>query len=709
MQYFLGPPAAPPIEPMYPLVPLYVPVYNQPIVPAPPHPQLFMYHPPAAVLPPPMALAPPALQYLHPPIASYPPLSPALPFATPKPFAAPAPGPCPHSKPPPPEIPLPKPSRVENSETEEKSVQDGPTSLKPMCHMPSIPVSTVVSVASHFVTKAAVPAVTVTAPTNTVVEKSSALSSCTKTMSTSLPLKVTCATATSSLVSHPSVLITSQVSKNTSSHLSASAVKSSHTVLTTVASTADQSSVTKSSQLPSVNISTQPSATKLPPQVVVDSVFAPHKPFIQQPQTKPNQPSKSFAPQIMHKPITAPPKIFTQGSVKPVITSKASVSQNQLPFQPPNKSVQFPPPPLPPFPHHQPPLPPPQVVKPPPPPPSFSLLPPPFLSRPPPPPPPPPMRQQQFRTPPPNVPLSQLLLIRPPPPPPIVIDKAFKKSDQPIPKLNGVHPALSGVVAEQKPSINKKLQERSLCEPFASNPTVVPDEPKKKFSENKCEVCSVVMNSAFQAKNHYASRKHVMKVQKYLRKGADGTETNAKKSRLEDYESADHSSSSAEEDSDTVKWKGDASSSLVNSESADSYHPDSTSSPPKDKRFVCDICQVTGNSEPQFALHLQGARHRKRVSMVNKDKNPSNVAAATPQPPEVQNSSYSVVATVIPVQEEAPKQEITLHRTPSGSYYCHLCNFTVKTLSEYNQHLTSKKHLYNAKKLRWPLGKRVYV
>ncbi|XP_049842120.1 uncharacterized protein LOC126292264 [Schistocerca gregaria] len=135
-----------------------------------------------------------------------------------------------------------------------------------------------------------------------------------------------------------------------------------------------------------------------------------------------------------------------------------------------------------------------------------------FLSRPPPPPPPPACRGYAARCGVPPPVLRQLLLVRPPPPPPRAAPGPRPPPPDRCPPL-GQPPGAAGGSSVERMSL--------------------PDDLKKKCTDTQCDICSMTFGSPFQAKQHYSSRKHVLKVQKLTKRTPDCGEPDAKRPRPE--------------------------------------------------------------------------------------------------------------------------------------------------------------------------------
>ena len=92
-------------------------------------------------------------------------------------------------------------------------------------------------------------------------------------------------------------------------------------------------------------------------------------------------------------------------------------------------------------------------------------------------------------------------------------------------------------------------------------------------------------------------------------------------------------------------------------------------------QFSCTICGVTTTSQGQLDMHLNGKSHKTKASLET-----PNVPHSLP--PKVEK----------PPAEKAVKKDYSIYRTPSGQYYCALCNLCVNSEQQFVQHMVSKKH-----------------
>lgn len=129
-----------------------------------------------------------------------------------------------------------------------------------------------------------------------------------------------------------------------------------------------------------------------------------------------------------------------------------------------------------------------------------------------------------------------------------------------------------------------------------------------------------------------------------------------------------------------------------------------TASPSVDPAKYCKLCDISVTSEMHMRLHLAGAKHAKKLrqlgeppytekpdtlsqcildeSILVRSKNKTNINA---------NAVDSVAAA-------APLIDYSVFRTPSGQYYCQVCDLSVTSEITLSQHFSSKRHLKTTKK-----------
>ena len=134
------------------------------------------------------------------------------------------------------------------------------------------------------------------------------------------------------------------------------------------------------------------------------------------------------------------------------------------------------------------------------------------------------------------------------------------------------------------------------------------------------------------------------------------------------------------------------------------------------KKVFCDICKVGATSEAQLEMHLNGKAHKARAAaMAGKGSSfasspppplpmyheglpstaqpppapplPPGPPPPPPPPPSETEASNAPIGPAPP-----PPQDLSVFRTPSGQYYCSVCNTSLNSESQFVQHSESKKH-----------------
>lgn len=110
--------------------------------------------------------------------------------------------------------------------------------------------------------------------------------------------------------------------------------------------------------------------------------------------------------------------------------------------------------------------------------------------------------------------------------------------------------------------------------------------------------------------------------------------------------------------------------------------------------LMCKICKISVTSASQIKMHLDGAKHQKnlRKQSLEEDSGPAAAAAAAATSSSSQLQEQQQAVATLPASVDLTS-EYLLYRTPSGSYYCKLCNKAMNHISILQQHLQGKKHL----------------
>ncbi|XP_055845254.1 uncharacterized protein DDB_G0292186-like [Episyrphus balteatus] len=97
----------------------------------------------------------------------------------------------------------------------------------------------------------------------------------------------------------------------------------------------------------------------------------------------------------------------------------------------------------------------------------------------------------------------------------------------------------------------------------------------------------------------------------------------------------------------------------------------------------CNICGISTTSYDQMLLHLKGIRHTKRLRSLG-------------EPPIVLDKKSST--TILESLNDNSPLDLSMYRTPSGSYYCKTCNAALEDVARIKKHIFSKAHLAAVKK-----------
>jgi len=113
---------------------------------------------------------------------------------------------------------------------------------------------------------------------------------------------------------------------------------------------------------------------------------------------------------------------------------------------------------------------------------------------------------------------------------------------------------------------------------------------------------------------------------------------------------------------------------------------------PNSNKFFCDLCKVGAPSQSQIDMHLNGKNHRSKMkrSMGGVLNNDLDTIQKRVQLKD------SILSAVSKNKSQASggkrKPDYSVHRTPSGQYYCAACNVSLNSESQFSQHQVSKKH-----------------
>ena len=113
--------------------------------------------------------------------------------------------------------------------------------------------------------------------------------------------------------------------------------------------------------------------------------------------------------------------------------------------------------------------------------------------------------------------------------------------------------------------------------------------------------------------------------------------------------------------------------------------------PAVDSKKFCEICSISVTSEQHMRLHLNGAKHAKKLKTLDLPPYSENVSENT-----ILTSLMPSCHTSRAWSGSPSKRDYSVFRTPSGQYYCPCCNVTLPNENLIEQHFNSKKHLKQA-------------
>ena len=98
-------------------------------------------------------------------------------------------------------------------------------------------------------------------------------------------------------------------------------------------------------------------------------------------------------------------------------------------------------------------------------------------------------------------------------------------------------------------------------------------------------------------------------------------------------------------------------------------------------KYCCNVCGVVATSQAQLDMHLSGRNHKARCAKFGIQTFDQPVIPSTGPTTKAENETKS-----------KPKKDYSIYRTPSGQYYCALCNMCVNSEQTFVQHIASRKH-----------------
>lgn len=197
-----------------------------------------------------------------------------------------------------------------------------------------------------------------------------------------------------------------------------------------------------------------------------------------------------------------------------------------------------------------------------------------------------------------------------------------------------------------------------------------------------CNLCDLPLTSMTHARQHYAGRKHQLVVQKrskpsgagYYNSDGNWVRTGTKAEAMID--DGRFGIGEMFMRGGSVADLHDMSSDMM--DIGEEQHQLNA----VDESLTCKICKISVTSASQIQMHLDGAKHQKKLRQQNLDEDPNALELLGEQQQSI------AAACIIDINGD-----LSMYRTPSGSYYCKLCNKAMNHISILQQHLQGKKHL----------------
>ncbi|XP_057696135.1 zinc finger matrin-type protein 3 isoform X2 [Corythoichthys intestinalis] len=215
-----------------------------------------------------------------------------------------------------------------------------------------------------------------------------------------------------------------------------------------------------------------------------------------------------------------------------------------------------------------------------------------------------------------------------------------------------------------------------------------------------CKLCNVTVNSAQQAQAHYQGKNHSKKLRNFLA----GSQQPPAIRIPEALEVAGQINLfSGSNDSDTARpasYKGPTRVILAT------------------ENDYCKLCDASFSSLLVAQAHYQGKNHAKKLRLAEAQQNTNNMDSssdASPRRNRKDGSEYRLMknrrSMPLPTSIQGPyynprprqriPRDLAMCVTPSGQFYCSMCNCGAEQETDFRQHLESKQHKAKVSELRY--------
>lgn len=215
-----------------------------------------------------------------------------------------------------------------------------------------------------------------------------------------------------------------------------------------------------------------------------------------------------------------------------------------------------------------------------------------------------------------------------------------------------------------------------------------------------CKLCNVTLNSTQQAQAHYQGKNHSKKLRNFY---AGSQQPPAIRITDTPDSNGQTSNSSGGSEGDTNRpalYKGAARVILAT------------------ENDYCKLCDASFSSPAVAQAHYQGKNHAKRLRLQEAQSNANNANEASGEVSSKRSrkeNEYRAVKSrrspqlptsmTGPYYHPRPRQRIprdlAMCVTPSGQFYCSMCNCGAEQEPDFRQHLESKQHKAKVSELRY--------
>ncbi|KAI8120309.1 hypothetical protein FF38_13709 [Lucilia cuprina] len=236
-----------------------------------------------------------------------------------------------------------------------------------------------------------------------------------------------------------------------------------------------------------------------------------------------------------------------------------------------------------------------------------------------------------------------------------------------------------------------------------------------------CEACDLKLTSLTHANQHYSGKKHRSVIAqrakpsgagfynsegKWVRTGTKAMASQCKDQRFgigDEFKYAEIiAANKAAKLSDTTTTTSVADTTTNTNGTENKTKVKETTKPTKticsndqDPALFCSICKVSVTSAVQMTTHLAGSKHMKKLKLagINPTTTENTDAVQSGIVPLPDTLNDNVLLSAIKEEIKPDPTDLSMYRTPSGQYYCKICNTSMPHLPGLEQHLKGKRHL----------------